>query len=145
MKGVFPCYKNQFSVGTGAGDSFEPIAQMESYSVSVDNGTEEWKPYEQEGWTDRMKTAQSITITASGKRCVGDPGNDHIASLFMASGQDAECPFQWTFPDGAVLTMEKAVINVTNLNAGDSTGVGPLEFEVLSKGKPKFTEAEPTA
>ena len=44
-----------------------------------------------------------------------------------------------------VLTMEKAVINVTNLNAGDSTGVGPLEFEVLSKGKPKFTEAEPTA
>lgn len=49
--------------------------------------------------------------------------------------------FEWTFPDGSVVTLNQAVINVTNIGAGDSTGVAPLEFEVLSNGKPDFTEA----
>ncbi|MFR6462090.1 MAG: hypothetical protein ACLUP6_06340 [Anaerostipes hadrus] len=32
-----------------------------------------------------------------------------------------------------------AVINVTNVGAGDSTAVAPLEFEVQSNGKPTVT------
>jgi hypothetical protein len=35
--------------------------------------------------------------------------------------------------------LEDAVINVKNVGAGDSTGVGPLEFDVMSNGKPKIT------
>ena len=137
--GVYPCYENQFAVKTG--DAFTPIADMTTFGVAFDNGIEEWTPFETEGWTRRLMTAKSLKITVSGKRNVGDAGNDAIAALFNQNGRSVEKDFQWNFPDGSSVTLKDAVINVTNLGAGDSTGVAPLEFEVLSNGKPDFTEA----
>ena len=118
---------------------------MESFSVSFDNGVEEWTPFETEGWVRRLMTAKALTITVTGKRNIGDAGNDLVAGMYNKNGRDAEAAFQWTFPDGSKLEMSEAVINVTNIGAGDSTGVGPLEFEVMSNGKPNFTEAESEA
>ncbi len=143
VTGVYPCYENQFKVNISdtSTESWKTIADMETFGVSIDNGVEEWTPFEAEGWTRRLMTAKSITITVNGKRNVGDDGNDFIAGLFMENGQDAQAGFQWTFPDGGVLTLANAVINVTNLGAGDSTAVAPLEFEVMSNGKPTYTPA----
>ena len=140
--GVYPVYENQFQAG-GTGESAEMsnIADMESFSVSFDNGVEEWKPMDQEGWTRRLMTAKSLSVSVTGKRNVGDTGNDFIAGLAFKNGRDAEANFQWTFPDGTKVLFEGAVINVSALGSGDSTAVGPLEFEVLSNGKPKITPA----
>lgn len=121
------------------------IADMESFSVSFDNGVEEWTPFESEGWVRRLMTAKGLTITVTGKRNIGDAGNDKVASFYNKNGRDVECPFEWTFPDGSALKMDQAIINVTNIGAGDSTGVGPLEFEIMSNGKPTFTEAAAAA
>lgn len=146
--GVYPCYENQFGIaakGTGSSVSYNAIADMESFSVSFDNGVEEWTPFETEGWVRRLMTAKALTITVTGKRNIGDAGNDLVAGMYNKNGRDAEAAFQWTFPDGSKLEMSEAVINVTNIGAGDSTGVGPLEFEVMSNGKPNFTEAESEA
>lgn len=141
--GVYPCYENQFGIGkkTDETTTYNSIADMESFSVSFDNGVEEWTPFETEGWVRRLMTAKALTITVTGKRNIGDAGNDQVASMYNKNGRDAEAPFQWTFPDGSKLEIKEAVINVTNIGAGDSTGVGPLEFEVMSNGKPTFTEA----
>lgn len=140
--GVYPVYKNQFQVGdTEETAPKTNIADMESFSVSFDNGVEEWKPMDQEGWTRRLMTAKSVSISVSGKRNVGDAGNDTIAGLAFVNGRDAEKNFQWTFPDGTKVLFKEAVINVTALGSGDSTAVGPLEFEVLSNGKPVITPA----
>ncbi len=142
--GVYPCYKNQFQINTaatGETGSMKTIADCETFGVSFDNGVEEWKPFDQEGWTRRLLTAKSITITVTAKRNVGDDGNDAIAALAWANGRDAEKDFQWTFPDGTVVKFCEAVINVTNVGAGDSTAVAPLEFEVLSNGKPEVIPA----
>ncbi|MDH6367557.1 MULTISPECIES: hypothetical protein [unclassified Breznakia] len=137
ITGVYPCYENQF----GIGDSNLSIADMETFGVSFDNGIEEWKPFDAEGWTKRLMTAKSVTITCTGKRNVGDPGNDKVAALFLENGRDVEEDFTWNFPDGSKVELKGAVINVTNIGAGDSTGVAPLEFEVMSNGKPTFTPA----
>lgn len=137
--GVYPCYENQFKVK--AGSTYATIADMETFSVSIDNGVEEWTPFEQEGWKRRLMTAKSITLTVNGKRNIGDAGNDYVAGLFMANGQAAQGDFQWTFPDGGVLEMTNAVVNITNMGAGDSTAVAPLEFEIMSNGKPTWTPA----
>ena len=48
--GVFPCYENQFAIGASK-ESTNTIADMERFSVSFDDGVEEWKPYEA-GQTD---------------------------------------------------------------------------------------------
>lgn len=142
--GVYPCYKNQFQIETaktGDAKTMSSIADMESFSVSFDNGIEEWTPFETEGWVRRLATAKAVTITVAGKRNVGDIGNDAVAGLINKNGREVEKDFQWTFPDGSKIELTGAVINVTNVGAGDSTGVAPLEFEVMSNGKPTFTEA----
>ena len=143
VSGVFPVYENQFQVNTSASGtaSYASIADMETFGVSFDNGVEEWTPFESEGWVRRLMTAKSVTISVSGKRNVGDTGNDYIAGLTFANGRNAEVDFQWTFPDGTKVVFNDAVINVTNVGAGDSTNVGPLEFEVMSNGKPTVTPA----
>ena len=138
--GVYPVYENQFQVGASK-EALTEIADMESFSVSLDNGVEEWNPLDQKGWVRRLMTSKSVTISISGKRNFGDAGNDYIAGKALKNGRDAEGCLQWTFPDGAVLLFEDAVINVTNWGAGDSTAVIPLEFDIMSNGKPTYTEA----
>ena len=141
--GVYPVYENQFQVDVSntSTASWKSIADMETFSVSIDNNVEEWTPFTTEGWTRRLMTGKSITITVSGKRNVGDDGNDFVAGLYMANGQDAQADFKWTFPDGSSLTFSDAIVNVTNMGAGDSTAVAPLEFEIMSNGKPTYTPA----
>lgn len=137
--GVYPCYENQFKVRTGSNTN-STIADMESFSVSIDGNVEEWKPYEAEGWTRRLVTGKSITISVSGKRHVGDTGNDYIAGLALKTGSEASTEFTWTFPDGSSLEMT-GVVSVTEWGAGDSTNVAPLAFDFMSDGKPTFTAA----
>lgn len=141
--GVFPCYENQFQVNTGTGEAsdMKSIADCETFSVSFDNGVEEWTPFETEGWARRLMTAKKLTISVNGKRNVGDAGNDAIAALAFKNGRNVEKDFQWTFPDGTIVKLNGAVINVKNVGAGDSTAVGPLEFDVMSNGKPEVTSA----
>lgn len=143
--GVYPCYENQFQIDTsvsGATAAMKSIADCESFGVSFDNGVEEWTPFDTEGWTRRLMTAKSVTITVTAKRNVGDAGNDAVSALAWVNGRDAEKDFQWKFPDGTIVKFSGAVINVTNIGAGDSTAVAPLEFEVMSNGKPEITPAE---
>lgn len=141
-KGVFPCYKNQFQVGkNGEDEANMNIADCDEFGVSFDNGVEEWNPFESEGWKKRLMTSKALTISVKGKRNIGDEGNDEIASCTFANGREAERPFKWTFPDGATLFFANAVISVTSNSGGSSTSVGPLEFEVMSNGKPVYTPA----
>lgn len=139
--GVYPVYENQFKIGPTK-DTATSIADMETFSVSFDNGVEEWKPFDQKGWTRRTMTSKSVTISINGKRNIGDTGNDYIAGLAFTNGREAEGYLSWEFPDGTLIEFEDCIFNVTNIGAGDSTAVGPLEFEALSNGKPKVTMPE---
>lgn len=142
--GVYPCYENQFQVNVSKADAtatMSTIADCETFDVSFDNGVEEWNPFDTEGWTRRLLTSKAVTVSVTAKRNVGDKGNDFIASLTFKNGRDSEADFQWTFPDGMTVKFAGAVINVTNVGAGDSTAVAPLEFEIMSNGKPEVTPA----
>ncbi|MCU7380971.1 MAG: hypothetical protein SOR93_03640 [Clostridiales Family XIII bacterium] len=142
--GVYPCYENQFQIDTaasGATAAMKSIADCETFEVSFDNGVEEWNSYDAEGWIRRLMTAKAVTISVTAKRNVGDAGNDAVAGLAWKNGRNVEKDFQWTFPDGTVVKFGSAVINVTNTGAGDATAVAPLEFEVMSNGKPEITPA----
>ncbi|MGN1156458.1 MAG: phage tail tube protein [Agathobacter sp.] len=138
--GVYPVYENQFQVGAAA-DSATNIADMETFSAAFNNGIEKWNPMDQEGWERGLMTTKGITISISGKRNIGDDGNDFVAGKYMSNGRDAEGYFCWTFPDGSKLELENAIFDVKNVGSGDATNVGPLEFDVNSNGKPKYTPA----
>ncbi len=138
--GVYPVYKNQFQVGASM-DALTNIADMETFSVKLDNGIEEWHPMDQEGWIRRLMTAKSVIISIAGKRHFGDTGNDYVAGMALKNGRDVEGCLQWTFPNSSVLLFENALFSVTNWGAGKSTDVIPLEFDAMSNGKPTYTPA----
>lgn len=132
--GVYPCYENQFKVDN------KTIANCETFSVAFDNGVEEWHAFEGEGWISRLMTSKSVVISINAKRTLGDDGNDLIAGLRFLNGRDVEKPFAWTFPDGTVVSFANAIINVKD-GGGESTNVEPLNFDVMSNGKPTVTPA----
>lgn len=142
--GTYPVYDNTFEIGTAGKTStvedMKTIADLETFSVSIDNNIEEWNPMEAKGWIERMLTGKGFSITLNGKRNIGDAGNDYVASKAMAVGQEAETKFKWIFADGTTVEFN-CLISVTNPGTGDSRNVAPLEFEVLSKGKPTVTPA----
>lgn len=146
VSGVYPCYENQFSIDITGGDGAtetnqKTIADMESFSVAIDGNVVEWNPYDTEGWTRRLVTGKSITISVSGKRNVGDAGNDYIESVATKTGSECSTTVTWNFPSGAKLVMP-CVINVTSWGAGESRDAAPLAFDAMSDGKPTFTQAE---
>lgn len=143
--GVYPVFYNKFKIGTkGLTSAVEAdmkiIADLETFSPSFDNGVEEWTPMDTEGWIRRLMTGKGFSIDLSGKRNIGDEGNDYVAGLLFKTGQDVETVFEWEFPSGAKVSFN-CIVNVTNVGGGDSTNVGGLEFSVMSNGKPTFTPA----
>lgn len=140
--GVFPVFENKFKIGKNGRESTEQemvtIAEMETFSVSIDGNTEEWSPMEAEGWLNRMVTGKALGISMSGKRMIGDAGNDYVAERAWKTGTDCDSKFEWIFPSGGTLAFD-CIVNVSNVGGGDSRNVGGLEFEVLSCGRPTYT------
>ena len=95
--GVYPCYENQFQIDTatsGTEAAMASIADCDSFSVSFDNGVEEWTPFDTEGWVRRLMTGKGVTISVTAKRNVGDAGNDAVSALAFKNGRDVERDFQ---------------------------------------------------
>lgn len=140
--GVYPVYENVFKINTKGRNEGEltSIAEMETFEVTIDGNTVEWSPLEAAGWMRRMVTGKSLTIKLTGKRHVGDEGNDYLAGLAWSTGADCNSQFEWTMPSGAKLKYD-CVVNVVNPGGGESRDVAPLEVELLSDGKPTFTPA----
>lgn len=145
MPGVYPVYKNVFKIGKAGLASTLPadmvtIADLETFSPSIDGTVEEWTPMNTEGWVRALMTGKKLTVSLSGKRNEGDAGNDYVAGLAWKDGLDCSTKAEWTFPSGAKLSFN-CVVNVTTPGGGDSTNVDGLEFELICDGKPTFTPA----
>ena len=146
FSGVFPVNEVDFKIDTSSeterskSPSYATIADMESASIAIDTGVETWTPLETEGWQRALATAKSATISMSGKRNIGDTGNDYIAGKLLKNGQSCNSTYQITFPNGDKLEVP-CVIQVKSLVGADSTNVAPLEFDLISDGKPTYTEA----
>ena len=142
--GVYPVFDNVFKIGIDGKESTEEkmktIADCETFSLSMDNNVEEWTTMTTEVWIRRMQTGKGFSISISGKRNVGDEGNDYVASKLFSTGKDVESVFEWVFADGTTVKFD-CLISVSNAGTGDSTNVAPLEFEVMSNGKPTVTKA----
>ena len=142
FKGVFPVYNMKIKISTDGGTT-EPsvdIADLETMGISIEGNVETWTPFGSDGWGRALMTGKSFSIEFTGKRHIGDPGNDYIAETAWKDGLDCSTKMSIEFPDGATLVFA-CVLNVTNVGGGDSTNVGPLEFTAQNDGKPTWTPA----
>ena len=141
--GVYPVFENEFKIGisgkASTTEQMKTIADLENFSVALDNNVQEWTPMTTQGWVRRLQTGKGFSITLSGKRNVGDEGNDYVAGLMFKSGQDVNTKFEWIMPDGTSIAFD-CVVNISSAG-GASTDVDVLEFEVMSDGAPTITPA----
>ena len=140
---VYPCWKNEFTIGEAGGNSIPEnvIANCLTFSVAINGNVEEWTAFENEGWKSRELTGKDIVLTVTAKRTVGDTGNDMVADCEFATLDNAKKDFAWMLLDGSKVWLKNAVVNVTNDGTGDATNVGELSFTVSSNGKPTFVPA----
>ena len=139
--GVFPVFDLVFKVNTTPSSTatMESIADMEGFSMSIDGVIQEWSPMDTKGWIRRLATGKGFVIGLTGKRNVGDAGNDYIHSLAFKTGRVLSTDAEIEFPDGSKLAFN-CVVNVTNTGTGESVDVAPLEFEFQSDGEPTYAE-----
>lgn len=141
--GVFPVNALKIEIGISKTEdtwTYAEIADMESANITVDTGVEEWNSITEGGWRKALATSKALSMSMSGKRCLGDEGNDFIAGKWNKNGQDCNSSCQITLPNGDSIVFD-CVIQVTSFLGSDSTAVAPLEFELLSDGEPVYTEA----
>lgn len=135
--GQYAVSQCEIGVKVDSAETYTKIADLEDFTLSIENNTETWYSISDGGWQNALLTAKAFSGSFSGKRCLGDAGNDYIESKRYAIGKDAEADFQITFPDGGKLTFT-AVVGVTDL-LGTATDVAPLTGELTGKGKPVYT------
>lgn len=118
---------------------YSEIADLEEVSLTLENNTETWYSIKDGGWQNALLTAKALTGSFSGKRTLGDAGNDYLESLRYNIGKSAEADWQIEFPDGSELEFT-AVTALTDI-LGAATDVAPLSGDLTGKGKPTFTPA----
>lgn len=142
--GVFPVYDLKFKIGINGKSSEDQqmvtIADMESFSPSIDGTVEKWTTMTTAGWARSLMTGKAFSISLKGKRSVGDPGNDYVAGLAWKDGLACSTKAEIEFPDGAKLLFD-CVVDVKTPFGGDSTNVSTLEFDLVGDGKPTYTPA----
>lgn len=139
---VYPVHNNIFKINTAGRTTpgtLVTIADLETFKLSVESKDEEWYPLDLAGWARQASTGKKLAVSFTGKRSYGDAGNDYIADMLLATGNDLQSVFEWTFPaTGGKLTMP-CIVKLTTPAGGDSTNMDTLEFELLSDGLPTFT------
>lgn len=138
---VYPVNANSIKVknhSDATSGTYSTIADMESASINVDTGVETWFGLAEGGWQKALATSKALTVDMAGKRSYGDTGNDLIADKWNKNGVNALVDVQITLPDGATVEFT-AVVQITNIWGGDSTGVGALEFSLIADGEPTYT------
>ena len=144
LAGVYPVYKIKFKVGVKGTKSqaadMKIIKDLETFSLSIDGNVEEWTPMDTDGWVRRLMTGKGFSISLNGKRHVGDDGNDYVADVAWKDGLDCSTKAEIEFPNGSKLAFD-AIIDVKNVEGADSTNVAPLEFDLMTDGKPQLTPA----
>lgn len=118
---------------------YSEIADLEEVNLSLENNTETWYSIKDGGWQNAFLTAKALTGSFSGKRTLGDTGNDYLESLRYKMGKSAEADWQIEFPDESKLEFT-AVTALTDI-LGAATDVAPLSGDLTGKGKPTFTPA----
>ena len=132
--------KVKIKTATEPSETYSEIADLEEMSLSIENNVETWYSINDEGWQNALLTAKALSGSFSGKRTLGDAGNDYVEGLRYKIGKDAEADWEIDFPDGSKLEFT-AVTALTDI-LGAATDVAPLSGDLTGKGKPTFTPAE---
>lgn len=135
--GMYKVYENEFLVGDTKETASFP-SHIKSFSVTVDDGTEEWNDFDNGDWTVIAATNKKMTFKLSVVRDIGNTGNDYLASKSGATGDKKEGYFKYMNPDGTTYEWTNAIYK-TEFNGGDIVNKEAFDTEITSNGRPTIT------
>ena len=132
---VVPVNKNNFQIKVTGGETYSPIANMESFEISFDANTETWNSIELHGLgQNALKTGIALSLSFDAKRSYGDPGSDELWSTAYSVGEEANREFKWIMADGTEVDFT-AVVAISSLG-GDANAVETMSVELTVIGVP---------
>lgn len=135
----YPANLHKFSF-EGEGDTKLTIKDLISFDAEFSKDVEEWKSFDNQGWTSRMVTGRDLSISCTAKRNYGEKANDAVADMAFLQGEDVVKNCEWELPNGTKITFP-GVFEVTKVGGGEATAVDELEFTVYCVGMPTIVEA----
>ena len=114
------------------------IKGLTSVKPEFSGSVETFYTLESEGWQEAFKTGNALKLTCSGKRKIGDEGQDAVAALVSGTGTDVIAPTTWELPDGTTYTFN-GVYDVKNIGGGEGNAMDTIEFDIYCNGKPTKT------
>jgi hypothetical protein len=124
---------------TSAALDMVPIVDVEGLKLAIDGKMVDWSPMDQEGWARHLVTGKKASLSLTGKRNVGDAGNDYIAGTGFGVGSACESKIEITLPDTEGVLTGNVVIDVKTPFGGESGDASLLDFDIIFDGKPTFT------
>lgn len=138
--GVFACKDLGIAInaGTISSPNYVTVKDVETMKPSLKGTMDTWIPMDQGGWQRALLTGKALDFAFSGKRNIGDVGNDYIFNTLLATGSACASGLQITFPNGDVFQMPMQ-IELTSPFGGDASKVSTLEWTAHNDGKPSYT------
>lgn len=112
MGKVYSVSANKFKVDVSntSTPSYVSIANMTALNVNLSPVIDSWYAMDQGGWQSNMKGGFAGTIQFDLKKTYDDAGNAALFSTAFTLDPDKVVKnFQWTWPDGTVVTFEGLV------------------------------------
>lgn len=133
-------YKINVTPGADAPTWARVAAGIDSVSWAGNENIAQDAYYDGDGMSSSEVTGGQMVGTFGGDRKYGDPAQDYIASLLLDyNGRHTD--FEWTAPNGDVLTGEATIANIQPQSGGpnEKTAFG---FEVHYNGMPEFVPGD---
>lgn len=133
-----PVSANDLEIGTNGlfstGEQMDNIDGLSNCEMSIEGTLQEYFTT-LNGYNSADKTAIKLSFSISGKRVVGNKGNDYIARTAWYIGKKAKTLFNYTFDDGMVMS-GRLVVNVSKNSGGAAEDDNGLEADLVIDGKP---------
>lgn len=137
-----PVSANQLRIGINGLYStktqMQEVDGLDSLELSLEGTVQEYFTTKN-GYNNADKTAIKGSFAFSGKRVVGDKGNDFIARTAWYLGRKAKTLFDYTFDDGTVIE-GKVLVNTSKISGGAAEDLNSLEGDLIIDGKPTIKQ-----
>lgn len=114
---------------------------IDNASEALNEVVQQYQFLENKGFASNHVTGMAPAWTLSGRRLVGDPAQDYIASLKYSLDVDRKSSFKLTYSKGTdtyTLTVPCTICNIQDIAGGASTDDSVFSVEIRFDGEPEI-------
>lgn len=138
-------YNITVSIGTSATTASPPvwtyaeIGGLDNVAEALNEVVQQYQFLENGGFATNHVTGMAPAWTLSGRRLVGDPGQDYIAGVKYGLDTDRQSSIKIEYTEGAdtkTITCDCTLCNIVDIAGGTATDDSVFSVEIRFDGEP---------